>query len=335
MRRTALLGALIAALALPGSAFGLSASFTFDTGNQTWVTNYASDCNSNAPIAAAWSGSEGNPGGGIQGTDSAPLETGVETCYWYAVAPRDLTGNLKANYGGLAGYQVKYPTTGADFAGRMIIQDSGLNQLVGTVNSPSAPPAENIWTTYLFPLIETTPNVTWTYHASGGGSAPATQANFFDVLGTVTAVAFLGDLDEDTIGQTTSIDNIGLGEPASPRDEDGDGVTNASDNCPLQAGVVTNAGCPATAQPPATPPTTDDACNSAKDKLRKAKKKLRKLRRQDASDRKIETAEQKVEKAKQHKQETCAAPRLVIPRLRLDVDHVAVGDDVAAALGAQ
>jgi hypothetical protein len=87
-------------------------------------------------------------------------------------------------------------------------------------------------------------------------------------------------------------------------DSDGDGVPNASDNCPAQAGPAANGGCPVVAD--------TSACDTAGDKLAAAKKRLRKLVknaaakaktkrrlvRQDASEEKIDRAKAKLKAAR-------------------------------------
>ena len=79
-----------------------------------------------------------------------------------------------------------------------------------------------------------------------------------------------------------------------PPDSDGDGVPDASDNCPTQAGPVSNGGCPVSS----TPPADDAACKAAMDKLATAKQKLKKLKQNGASKAKVKKAKQKVKKAK-------------------------------------
>jgi hypothetical protein len=73
-------------------------------------------------------------------------------------------------------------------------------------------------------------------------------------------------------------------------DDDNDAVLDAADNCPVQAGVPSNAGCPAppvtgTAPPPANPSVAPQMCKKKKKKKhsvaqtakkKKCKKKKRK-----------------------------------------------------------
>jgi hypothetical protein len=86
----------------------------------------------------------------------------------------------------------------------------------------------------------------------------------------------------------------------APPDGDGDGVPDASDNCPAEAGPASNGGCPIVVPPDNT------ACEKAEAKLDKAKKKLKKLKAQDAAKPKIKKAKKKVKKAKQAVKEACA-----------------------------
>ena len=59
-------------------------------------------------------------------------------------------------------------------------------------------------------------------------------------------------------------------DPNNP-DTDGDGVPNATDQCPTVAGPASNNGCPVTTP---NPPDDNKACDAAKAKLKKAKAKL-------------------------------------------------------------
>jgi hypothetical protein len=79
------------------------------------------------------------------------------------------------------------------------------------------------------------------------------------------------------------------GDACDP-DDDNDAVLDAADNCPVQAGLPSNAGCPAppvtgTAPPPANTPAAPQKCKKKKKKKhsvaqtakkKKCKKKKRK-----------------------------------------------------------
>ena len=107
-------------------------------------------------------------------------------------------------------------------------------------------------------------------------------------------------------------------------DTDGDGVPDASDNCPAEAGPASNGGCPVVTTPPAddpavppattpdpspgpAPPADNGACEAAEEKLAKAKEKLKKLKEADASKAKIKKAKAKVKKAKDAVKDACSA----------------------------
>jgi hypothetical protein len=102
-------------------------------------------------------------------------------------------------------------------------------------------------------------------------------------MGTVwdTGVASTcnGPADSDGDGVPDASDNCPAqagppsngGCPASgDGDSDGDGVPDTSDNCPAQAGPASNGGCPVTSAPPPSA-----ACDAARAKLDAAKKKLK------------------------------------------------------------
>jgi hypothetical protein len=94
-----------------------------------------------------------------------------------------------------------------------------------------------------------------------------------DFVPTAQCLDLLGDpLTEDQRGFPRP---EGLGCEAgsfevTDTDDDNDGVLDVNDNCPLQAGVAANAGCPATATP--VTPTTFNLAAA----IKKCKKKFRK-----------------------------------------------------------
>jgi hypothetical protein len=108
------------------------------------------------------------------------------------------------------------------------------------------------------------------------------------------------DADNDGYGDETQdqcpSDPATQGACPAPPDADGDGVPDAVDNCPAEAGSVVSSGCPA----------GDTAkCDAAKKKLKKAKAKLKKLKRNDASKDAISKAKKRVKKAKGAVNEAC------------------------------
>jgi hypothetical protein len=153
------------------------------------------------------------------------------------------------------------------------------------------------------------------------------------VLEDVNYYGVLGDLNSVQTLEQTRFDNIAIGEPPAPLDSDGDGVPNATDQCPAEAGPASNGGCPESGPPPdqdgdgvpdatdrcpaqpgpasnggcpkSTEPPVDQACEKAKKKLKAAKAKLRKLKSGDASAKKIKKAKAKVKKAKAAVKKKC------------------------------
>ncbi len=157
----------------------------------------------------------------------------------------------------------------ASLAGTLSVNTSGFDPATGqtfkVIDAPAPPAAPTVSGTFA------------TVQASGGRTY-AVAYNPTDV--TLTAEA----------------------PSAAPPDGDGDGVPDASDNCPTEAGPASNGGCPVV-----TPPPVDDgACEEAKEKLAKAKKKLKKLKQKDASAPKIKKAKAKVKKAKDAVEDACA-----------------------------
>jgi hypothetical protein len=99
---------------------------------------------------------------------------------------------------------------------------------------------------------------------------------------------------------TFDVDAVSLvSDSPTPVDSDGDGVPDASDQCPTQAGPASNNGCP-------VQPADNAACDKAKAKLAKAKAKLKKRRQNDAPQAAIDNAKKKVKKAKSAVEAACA-----------------------------
>jgi hypothetical protein len=300
MKRVALLAGVTAALALPTPAAAVTATSDFTAGDGGWEINGA-DCASSAalPIFAA---TGGNPGGYISATDTeTPANPPTDSCLWGASAPAAYLGDLRANYGGTISYDVTHPA-GAEVGGVVGIRDAQGHGL--QTNLSTSPPAADTWTSYSFTLTETS-SAGWGYASDSSAKfAPATRAEVFDVLRDTTSILVSGDLSFNSQGEISGIDNVELSEPAQPLDTDGDGVTNAADECPAEAGSE-GAGCPVAVQSP----YGESACDAAKQRLQKARRRLKKLRRNDASDRRIRRAKEKVERAKAKKRAACAVSR--------------------------
>jgi hypothetical protein len=322
------LTALAVAL-LPGAATAVTINHTFDANNQGWLDSWSNTC-TDPPVAATWVSSGGNPGGAIRAQES---DTGIDCPTFFIGAP-GVAGNLIANYGGTVVYDLR--ATGAPTRNRQIALTDFEGKSLAAAIGP--PPAANAWTTFSASLVETDA-AGWEFLPAGasdpGSATPATRANFFDVLANVDSVSILADMRTNGGGDEVLVDNFMLLEPPAPLDTDGDGIFNASDNCPLEAGPLSSNGCPG--EPPANPdpdgdgligavdkcpdqagpasndgcpkgtnpPGGDAACDKAKQKLAKAKAKLKKLKENDAKAAKIKKAKAKVKKAKTAVKEAC------------------------------
>jgi hypothetical protein len=228
--------ATIAAIALlPATANAIVVNNPFNADAQNWQVAGDNTCFNAALHPPVWESTGGNPGGNISGTDGDS-----EECFWSFYAPIASGQNRLANYGGTLSVDVRHSTT-ADRNITIYIVDGDGNALA---NDSASPPAANTWTTFAVPLSETSPGNPWSYQADGAESfVAATQANFFEVLQNVQYFSVLGDLSSAITGGTTRLDNFVLTE-GPPADNDGDGVANGSDSCPLQAGPSSNNGCP-------------------------------------------------------------------------------------------
>ena len=311
----AVIAAVAAALLLPAGASAANVLHTFNADAQGWLAAGDSTCGAASPHTPAWLNSGGNPGGFIRVTDN---ENGVgptdpDQCQWIVASPSAFSGQLRANYGGSISLDVIHPA-GAETGPAVQIVDAQGNVLfLPKANEPAA----DTWTTYTFTLTEGTPG--WQYVPDQGEPVTPTRAQFFGVLEDLAQIQIVGDLSTNSRGDVTGMDNIQLSEPPSPLDSDGDGVTNAADQCPTVAGSAANNGCPVIPPPdtdgdgvpdatdncptvagPASnqgcPVENDEACDKAKAALDKAKAKLKKLKKNDASKKKIKKAKAKVKK---------------------------------------
>jgi hypothetical protein len=316
--------ALAALLTLPAGASALTAASTFDNDAEGWQLAAESDCSSNS--APAYSPTGGNPGGHISGTDGDPGGAG-DQCIWAAQSPGSFGGDLNANYGGTISYDLRTegsPEFGGGVAIFNFIDQTSIQVLGGT-----APPNPDEWTNYSFTLTEDDPNAVF-YDSEFNPTQPPTPEQYLSVLENVGGILVLGDLSVSSQGETTDIDNVLLSESGTPPDTDGDGVPNATDDCPTVAGPASNNGCPVTTPtdsdgdgtpdasdecPAVAGPasnagcpvsTVDPQCDEAKAKLKKAKKKLKKLKANDASKKKIKKAKKKVKKAKNLVAQECS-----------------------------
>jgi hypothetical protein len=320
--------ALVVLLALPGGASALNISSNFDAGDEDWKLNAISDCSTGFETPV-YSPGGGNPGGHIRGTDSEPGNgMGGDECPWSAQAPGSWTGDLSANYGGTLSYDVR-TSDDAEFGGGYAIFNLNTGESI-QVPGTTDPPPSGVWTTYSFPLSTAEENaVLFNFFTMDQTEDPGVE-DWNRVLGDATGVVVLGDLSFSSLGDTTDIDNPALTNAPAPPDTDGDGVPDASDNCPEVAGPASNNGCPVTTPtdsdgdgtpdasdecPAVAGPasnagcpvsTVDPQCDEAKAKLKKAKKKLKKLKANDAPRKKIKKAKKRVKKAKNAVAQECS-----------------------------
>ena len=236
MRRSVLTVLAVAvALVLPASAGAANVQSTFDAGDEGWFVFHPG---SPSPIGEpTFVSTGGNPGGYIEATDTVADPSEMQL-----VAGGAFAGNRLANLDGSLSFDMRH--TAAVRMPILGLVDSDLNFIYRTV--AGSLPTSTTWTTYSTILNASAAG--WTYQASGGASSPATPQNMTDVLSDLINFFVVADLDTGT-GGTAHLDNARLLEPPPP-DGDGDGVPDATDQCPAQAGEASNSGCPVT-QPPA------------------------------------------------------------------------------------
>jgi hypothetical protein len=229
------MGALLALALVPSPADAVVLNNTFDSNAQSWRAGGDDTCIDAVLHTASWESTGGNPGGNISGTDADSQE-----CFWAFYAPIQAGQNRLANYGGNFSVDVHHSIT-ADRNITVFMVDEDGNILA---NDSASPPVANTWTNFSVPLSENSPANPWFFQATGAEDfVPATQEHFFEVLQNLLSLQITGDLSSDQVGGTTRLDNISLTE-GPPADNDGDGVQNGSDDCPLQAGPSSNNGCP-------------------------------------------------------------------------------------------
>ena len=236
MRRS-IVAAAIAALALvvPSSASAANLLSTFGSGAEGWTTAQGGN-----PASIEFHASGGNPGGYVSETD----EVQDDASLFVFVAPPAWTGDLSANYGGTFSFDMQH--TSADYSPvAAIFAGNGDSIQAGAGN----PPNNGTWTSY---SLDVEVNAGWQF-ITGGIDSPATEANIRAVLANAATVAILGDLDAGTTGGVARLDNPRFFEPPPPPDADGDGVPDASDQCPNQVGTAANNGCPAQSTNPTVP----------------------------------------------------------------------------------
>ena len=227
MRRSAafLIAALVC-LVVPASAGAVSLQSTFDSSADGWVV-----VQNSMAAPPTYSGSGGNPGGFISAADAQADASGANLFYF---ANSGYGGNRAAHYGGTISFDMKH--TAADFPPVVALLDGDGNNI--QLVAGDSPPTAGAWTHYSLTMAVGSGD--WQY-AQGGVGAPATQANWNQVLSNLTGVVIVADLDTDATGGTASLDNVAFLEPP---DGDGDGVRDAIDQCPAVVGPASNNGCP-------------------------------------------------------------------------------------------
>ncbi|MFN8112101.1 MAG: thrombospondin type 3 repeat-containing protein [Solirubrobacterales bacterium] len=311
---------LATALLVPTGAMAANVLHTFNSDAQGWLAALDNSCSSPTGHTPTYHASGGNPGGYISVTDNespAPNPGDPDNCSAILAGPAAFSGQLRADYGGSISFDVIHPA-GAEQSPTVVFVDSDGNTLV--YQGSFSPPAANTWTSNSYPL--TTANA---YFAVDGGEfAEATAAQVFDVLENLAQIQIGADLSTNSRGDATGFDNIQLSEPPSPLDSDGDGVTNAADQCPTVAGSAANNGCPVldtdgdgvpdasdncpTVAGPASnqgcPVENNEACDKAQAALDKAKAALKKAKK-NGSKKAIKKAKAKVKKAKAKVKKEC------------------------------
>ena len=130
-----------AVVALPAVASATSFSSTFTANDEGWTVEQNALCGDFTHHTPTFAVSGGNPGGRISTTDT---RLAGDDCATVAVAPASWSGNMIANYGGVASYDAFSSTTSPDIPQTIIIQGVANDQLIAQVASP---PAQNTWTT--------------------------------------------------------------------------------------------------------------------------------------------------------------------------------------------
>ena len=251
MRSASQIFVIAVVLVLAPAAGAASVSNSFASGNDGWRSFSCS-----APVAAAFIGSGGNPGGFIAVTDGGS----PDTCEDLMVAPVAFSGDLRANYGGAFKIDVRHPSPAQ--GPQVFITTAAGDQLGAQAPTPAA----NVWTAETFTLTESN----WQFFPAGGNGAGqvATRSEFFDVLAHAAQIQVMADFDGAGTGKRTDVDNPILAEPQTPLDTDGDGVTNAADTCPAVAGAAANQGCPAPAPPTLTATDPSSLANENSPKVK-------------------------------------------------------------------
>ena len=219
--------AAVAFLAFPASAGAANIESTFNADDENWFV-FEPPSEFSDPTFVA---SGGNPGGYLAATD-ANSDPGTQL---RLISGGSFAGNRIANLNGSISFDLRH--TAATSPPIVALADDDLNLLFRSVG---APPNSSTWTSYSAPLNASATG--WTFQAFGGGISPATPQNMADVLGSLLNIEIFGDPGA-TAGATVHLDNVRLLEPPPP-DGDGDGVPDASDQCPAQAGPASNNGCP-------------------------------------------------------------------------------------------
>ena len=240
MRRSIAVLVALVSLSVPASAAAEVLQSTFDSGAEGWTASQGAG----NPGSITFSASGGNPGGHVfeEDTLAEPMPPNGATFFSF-IAPPSWNGNRSINYRGTFSFDMKH-SGGADMSPIVAIFDSGGNSIQrGFAETPN----NSTWTT-ISAIVEVGQG--WQFATGGVSQGDATELQMVAVLSDVAGVAIVGDLDLDSTGETARLDNPRFTERPIPPDTDGDGLADSSDNCPTQAGPLSNQGCPITGPQP-------------------------------------------------------------------------------------
>ncbi len=192
---TALGAAGLLLLTAPGAG-AVTASYSFDTGDQGWRVSQTNSGPFNVPTF--------NPAGFISAADTG-TETGCPgaPCDLLFFASPPLPVPLAANYGGTLSFDLASSTT-PGFLGTAYIDSA--NDAAPELRRDFTPPLSGFGKVTL-PITE----AGWLYCTGAAPCTPATQQQFRSVLATGIFTDVLADVVDGT-GETYSLDNVAVSE---------------------------------------------------------------------------------------------------------------------------
>ena len=187
---TALLGSIGVATAMAGF------SYTFNSDNEGW--RYLTG-NGNQVLSPTWSGSIGNPGGGISVSDNFNAALG------FIATPTDLPTGNSANFGGTLSIDLKSSSTWPTGWGAFLLGpgNGGNPYCIGDNTAP------------------TTTFHTYSFTMNGANvflddcSTNATDEQVAQLLGSLQAIQFPAE-DGPNTSETTTVDNVILTGGSAP-----------------------------------------------------------------------------------------------------------------------